>query len=107
MQNKRSLYMLEKARIEIHKLSVEVQKKLYQIFLLYEVKDKITKKEFKKLKGSNLFEFRIKDGSGIYRALAGKIQNKMVILSVFQKKSVKTPEKEIKKAKNRLKNIKY
>ncbi|MBR1769238.1 MAG: type II toxin-antitoxin system RelE/ParE family toxin [Bacteroidales bacterium] len=56
---------------------------------------------FKKLSGSDIWEFRTKFQSMEYRLLAfwDKTQNKLVVVSNgFVKKSQKTPEKEIKKA---------
>lgn len=61
----------------------------------------IPEKFFKSLKGSDgLFEIRVKVGSNIYRIFSFFDEGNLVILlHGFQKKSQKTPTKEIEKAK--------
>lgn len=57
--------------------------------------------------GDGLFEIRAKGKEGIGRSLfAVVIENEIVILNSFIKKSQKTPKKELDKAKKRLKELK-
>ncbi|HEY9128216.1 MAG TPA: type II toxin-antitoxin system RelE/ParE family toxin [Sulfurovum sp.] len=56
--------------------------------------------------GDGLFEIRAKGKEGIGRSFfAIAIQNEIVILHSFVKKSQKTPKKELDKARKRLKEI--
>jgi len=56
--------------------------------------------------GDGLFEIRAKGKEGIGRSLfAVVIQNEIVILNSFVKKSQKTPKKELDKARKRLKEL--
>lgn len=68
----------------------------------------VPKKYFDHLTGTDgLFEIRIKLGSNIYRVFCFFDKgNLVVLLSGFQKKTQKTPKKEIKKA-ERLKQEYY
>ena len=57
--------------------------------------------------GDGLFEIRAKGKEGIGRSLfAVVIENEVVILNSFIKKSQKTPKKELDKARKRLKELK-
>ena len=62
--------------------------------------DKIPQKFLKHIEGANgLYEIRIKVGSNIYRVFCCFDAGRVVILfNGFQKKSQKTPKKEIDKA---------
>jgi phage-related protein len=68
----------------------------------------IPEKFFKHLEGTDgLFEIRIKAGSDIFRIICFFDEgNLIILLNGFQKKSVKTPKREIEKA-ERLKNNYY
>jgi len=81
-------------------LDSSVQKKIEFVFKIIRTVDRIPEKFFKHIEGSNgLFEIRIKAGSGIYRVFCCFDQGRIVILfNGFQKKSQKTPKKEIEKA---------
>jgi phage-related protein len=53
--------------------------------------------------GSGIEELRIKDGSGAYRVIyLAKCDDAILIVHAFQKKTPKTPLKEIQTAKKRL-----
>ena len=62
----------------------------------------------KKLKNYNdLWELRIKHSSNIFRILfLNHKEGTFILLHAFKKKSDKTPQREINKALNRMKNIK-
>lgn len=56
--------------------------------------------------GKGCFEIRVKGKDGIYRVFYySKIKDKIIIFHAFQKKTQKTPKKEIEKAKKALKEI--
>jgi len=67
--------------------------------------EQIPKKFFKKITDSkNLYEIRVESQSNIYRTFCCFDGNNLVILfNSFQKKSQKTPKKELQKA-DKLKN---
>jgi len=81
-------------------LDSSVQEKIEFIFKIIRTVDRIPEKFFKHIDGSDgLFEIRIKTGSGIYRVFCCFDKGRIVILfNGFQKKSQKTPKKEIEKA---------
>ena len=57
--------------------------------------------------GKGLFELRIKAAEGIARIFfCTVVERKIVVLHQFVKKSEKTPKKELKTARNRMKEIK-
>lgn len=57
--------------------------------------------------GDGLLELRLKAKEGIARVFyCTVVNNRIVILHVFQKKSVKTPKKELDIARKRLKEVK-
>ena len=70
-------------------------------------KKEVPVKYFKHLEGTDgLFEIRIKVGSDIYRIICFFDEgNLIILLNGFQKKSEKTPSREIEKAK--LLKLKY
>ena len=75
----------------------EVQRKIIWTLKLIETIDRVPEKYFKHLTGnSGLFEVRIEVGSDIYRVFSFFDKGKLVILiNGFQKKTQKTPKKEI------------
>lgn len=81
-------------------LDSSVQEKIEFVFKIIRTVDRIPEKFFKHIDGSDgLFEIRIKAGSGIYRVFCCFDKGRIVILfNGFQKKSQKTPKKEIEKA---------
>jgi len=81
-------------------LDSPVQEKIEYVFKVIKTVDLIPQKFLKHIESTNgLYEIRIKVGSDIYRVFccfdAGRI---VVLFNGFQKKSQKTPKKEIEKA---------
>ena len=81
----------------LQKQKSEVQRKIIWTLKLIETIDKVPEKYFKHLTGtSGLYEVRIEVGSDIYRVFSFFDKGKLVILiNGFQKKTQKTPKKEI------------
>lgn len=77
-----------------------VQEKIEYVFKVIRTVDRIPPKFFKHIQSTDgLYEIRIKVGSDIYRVFCCFDEGKIVILfNGFQKKSQKTPKKEIDKA---------
>ncbi len=81
-------------------LDSSVQEKIEYVFKVIKTVDLIPQKFLKNVESTvGLYEIRIKVGSDIYRVFccfdAGRI---VVLFNGFQKKSQKTPKKEIEKA---------
>ena len=81
-------------------LDSSVQEKIEYVFKVIRTVDRIPEKFLKHLEGTDgLYEIRIKAGSNIYRVFccfdAGRI---VILFNGFQKKSQKTPRKELTKA---------
>jgi len=78
----------------------KVQIKIIQILRIIEEIDIIPKNYLKRIEGTNgLFEIRVVFGSDIFRVFCFFDRgNLVVLLSGFQKKTRKTPAKEIEKA---------
>lgn len=81
-------------------LDSSTQEKFEYVFKVIRIVDRIPEKFIKHLEGTDgLYEIRIKAGSNIYRVFccfdAGRI---VILFNGFQKKSQKTPRKEITKA---------
>ena len=78
---------------------LSVQEKIEYVFKVIRTVDRIPGKFLKYIEGSNgLYEIRIKTGSDIYRIFCCFDSDRIVILfNGFQKKSQKTPRKEIDK----------
>jgi len=87
-------------------LSNEVIRKIHYIFDLLTTEDKINKKFVKHVR-EGIYEIRIVVESNIYRIFFIFDEGKIVVLfNGFQKKTQKTPDKEIQKA-IRIKNEYY
>jgi phage-related protein len=86
-------------------LDSTVQEKIEYVFKLIRTVDRVPQKFLKHIESTDgLYEIRIKVGSDIYRVFCCFDKGQIVILfNGFQKKSQKTPKKEIDKA-LRLKN---
>jgi phage-related protein len=84
----------------LKKQNRKVQNKIYKILEAIETLEKVPERYLKHLKGTNgLYEARIQLGSNIWRVFCFFDRGKLVILlNGFQKKSQKTPKKEIDKA---------
>ena len=82
------------------KLNSAVQEKIEYVFKVIRTVDRIPEKFLKHIENTDgLYEIRIKVGSDIYRVFCCFDEGKIVILfNGFQKKSKKTPKKEIDKA---------
>jgi len=93
---------IDKADKELKKLPLKIQKKFLNYFQDYSEGLPLSEKIYKKLKGSDFFEFRVKGESGIYRAIAAKVSPDLIVVLFFHKKSQKTPVKEIKTATSRI-----
>jgi phage-related protein len=78
-------------------LKPEVKKKFNWTLLLIATVDKIPEKCFKHMTGTTgIYEIRVEVGSDIYRVFSFFNKDQLVILvNGFQKKSQKTPKKEI------------
>jgi phage-related protein len=81
-------------------LDSSVQEKIEYVFKLIKTVERIPQKFLKHIEGTDgLYEVRIKTGSDIYRIFCCFDSGRIVVLfDGFQKRSQKTPTKEIKKA---------
>lgn len=97
----REIRFYEKYFIEFYlSLDFEVQEKIEYVFKVIRTIDRIPQKFLKHIEGTDgLYEIRIKVGSDIYRVFCCFDIGRIVILfNGFQKKSQRTPKKEIDKA---------
>lgn len=80
--------------------STKVQDKIYKVIETIETYERVPSSFLKAITGTNgLYEARIKLGSNIWRVFCFFDKGKLVILlNGFQKKTQKTPRKEIDKA---------
>ncbi|PWK16687.1 type II toxin-antitoxin system RelE/ParE family toxin [Xanthomarina spongicola] len=81
---------------------IKVQDKIYKVVEIIETYERVPSNYLKAITGTNgLYEARIKLGSNIWRVFCFFDKGKLVILlNGFQKKTQKTPKKEIDKALN-------
>jgi putative component of toxin-antitoxin plasmid stabilization module len=81
-------------------LNSKLKDKIDQVLFMIRIADRIPSKFFKHLTGTDgLFEIRIEYQSNIYRIFCCFDEGNLIILfNGFQKKSQKTPKKEIDKA---------
>ncbi len=84
----------------LKKQNRKVQDKIYKILEAIETLEYVPERYLKHLKGTDgLYEARIQLGSNIWRVFCFFDKGKLVILlNGFQKKTKKTPKKEIDKA---------
>jgi phage-related protein len=101
---RKDLLILSSARRELENFNEEVKKKFYELFEDLSYHGFLQYPDGKKLSGYDLFEIRVKR-KNIYRCLYCNYKNDIVILSAFQKKSQKTPKREIDKALKRKFNL--
>ena len=82
------------------KQPIKVQDKIFKILEVIETLERIPKNYLKQISGTNgLYETRIQLGTDIWRVFCFFDKGKLVILlNGFQKKTQKTPKKEIEKA---------
>jgi phage-related protein len=80
-----------------HKLSPKVQEKIEYVFDLVRYEKQVPVKFLKHIESSDgLYELRIRTGNNIFRFFCFFDEGKLVVvLNGFQKKSQKTPKKEI------------
>jgi len=78
-------------------LKPEVKKKFNWTLLLISTVERVPDKYFKHITGTNgLYEIRVEVGSDIYRVFSFFDEGELIILvNGFQKKSQKTPKREI------------
>ncbi len=81
-------------------LDLTVQEKIEYVFKVIRTVDRIPQKFLKHIEGTDgLYEIRVKVGRDIFRIFCCFDSGRIVVLfNGFQKKSQKTPKKEIKKA---------
>ena len=81
-------------------LSYKVQQKILWTFRIIEDLDRVPENYLKHLENTDgLYEIRIQVGSNIYRIFCFFDSNNLVVVGHgFQKKSQKTPDKEIERA---------
>ncbi|MEA4985020.1 hypothetical protein SDC9_37068 [bioreactor metagenome] len=95
---KREIYYFENHYLNFFEnLTPAVKKKFNWVLQLISTIERVSDKYLKHLSGtSGLYEIRIDYGSNIYRIFCffNKV-NALILLNVFQKKSNKTPSKEI------------
>ena len=97
----REIRFYEKYFIDFYlSLNSTVQEKVEYVFKVIRTVDVIPQKFLKHIESTDgLYEIRIKVGSDIYRVFCCFDEGRIVILfNGFQKKSQKTPKKEIDKA---------
>ena len=84
----------------LNKQPIKIQNKIYKVIEIIETYERIPTQYFKYIVGTpGLFEARIKLSSNIWRVFCFFDEGKLVILlNGFQKKTQKTPKKEIEKA---------
>jgi phage-related protein len=92
------------ARKEVEKFPEEMREKFWTLVLELAHCGSLEYPDGRKLRGHDLFEMRVKSG-GVYRCLYSYWGDEIVLLSAFQKKSQKTPIREIEKAKTRRDNL--
>lgn len=99
---KRKIVVYKNYFIDFKKtLSRQTLKKIYQVFLYLMTLDVIPVTYLKSIKSVvGLYEIRVEDSGNVYRIFCCFDEGNLVILfNAFQKKTQKTPTKEIDKAK--------
>ncbi len=89
----------------LNKQTVKVQNKIFKIIEAIETLERVPSNYLKHLKGTDgLYEARVQLGSNIWRVFCFFDEGKLVILlNGFQKKTQKTPKKEIERAERLMK----
>ncbi len=101
MSKKRELFFYKNYfKIFYAEQSIKVQKKILWTLKAIEDLERIPEIYFKHLEGTDgLYEIRIQNGSDIFRVFCFFDKNNLVVIeNGFQKKTQKTPPKEIEKA---------
>ena len=100
-KNTRNIFYFKNYYLDFfHSLDYEVRQKFNWTLKLISTVDRVPVKYFNHIEDSTgLFEIRVEFGSNIYRVFSFFDKGQLVILiNGFQKKSQKTPKKEIEKA---------
>ncbi len=100
----KNIFLETKAEKDIQTLPTPVREAFDELFSLLHKYGSLSYPQARKLSNYNLFELRVKQ-KNLYRCIYCYHNNSIVILSVFKKKSQKTPLKEIEKAKKRRDNL--
>lgn len=102
---KKNVYYDERALKELKNCREDVQLEFRALILKLKEDGQLKEPEAKKMAGyKNLYELRVRLG-GQFRGLYAYLKTDIImILSIFQKKTQKTPQKEIDKALKRLKD---
>jgi phage-related protein len=93
-----------RANKEISNLPKPIRKTFDELFAQLHKTGSLNYPQARKLSGYDLFEIRVKK-KNLYRCIYCYHEKGIVILSVFKKKSQKTPIKEIEKAIKRKNNL--
>lgn len=94
----------KRALKDLKKAPKEVREKFLMYFQILEDIGKLEEPDAKKLKGHDLYEVRVRV-RGAWRGFYAYIGRKEIhVLHIFQKKTQKTPQKEIETAISRLNN---
>jgi phage-related protein len=102
---RKTVRFCEGAEEEFYELSRGVRKKFKALILKLETEGRLSEPDAKKLTNFGIFEIRIRE-EGQWRGLyVYSLENQIFILRIFQKKTQKTPLKEIKIALKRLSNL--
>ena len=96
---KKEFVFTEELRGFVRKLPEDTRRQLYSIILKLEDTGFLVLPYGKKLSGyDNLFEIRVLSGRSVRVFYCYRMENHIVGLSGFEKKTLKTPKQEIKKA---------
>lgn len=101
-QYERNIVVFENHFINFkRKLGKEVLKKIYQVFILIMTVETVPERFLKSISSvKGLYEIRVEESGNIYRIFCCFDNEKIVVLfNAMQKKTMKTPKKEIDKAK--------
>ena len=99
-QQRKLVFFKDHFRDFFEPLNEKVKDKIDQVLFLVRIAERIPRKFFQHMAGTDgLFEIRIEYQSNVYRIFCCFDEGNLVILfNGFQKKSQKTPKKEIEKA---------
>ncbi len=100
----KNIFIHPNAQKEIKGYREKIRKEFYQLFRELYSLGKLEYPKSKKLRNYDLFEVRIQSQEA-YRTMYCYYKDVIVVLSVFQKKSQKTPQKEIEKTIKRKINL--
>ena len=87
---------------ELKDLPERIVSKFIQIFRIRSKGEELSRKNFKSVAGTRLFEARVKDKSGIYRGVCGRLGTDLVVVLFFKKKTQKIPRDVLRTAQKRL-----